>query len=963
MQKQYQDSIALVVEFGRPDLFITFTTNPKWPEITENLLPGQTSSERPDIVSRVFSLKVDELIKDIMVKKIFGNAIAYTYTIEFQKRGLPHMHLLVILGANDKIHGDPEQIDKFICAEIPDPVADSHMYALVKQHMIHGPCGPLGSDSPCMDESGRCKKFFPKTLQEFTSAPPNSYPAYQRNSQHTVTINGHVLDSGWVVPYNRTLSLKYNAHINIEVCSSIEGIKYLYKYCFKGHARANLVVTSNEPISHNEIQQFLDTRYVAAPEAAWRIQTHALCSRSHSVFQLGIHLPFEQLITFAVGDELAAVQNARNTHLTAWFQLNQIDPDARLIFYGELPKYFVFNNRTYKWTRRQRGVVLGRICFVNPTQGEKFFLRLLLLHVKGATSFEFLRTVNGVIHTTFRDAANALGLLEDDSEWVRTLTEAAVHAMPHQMRQLFVNILIFCIPSNPIELWEQFKNEFSRGLHPEQERAYDIALAIINNKLAEFQKSNSTFGLPEPSTAMDNITNQIDEPIQILPLTIPNDEQAAAINQVLEAIEQGNGGCFFLDGPGGTGKTFVYNNLITRLQLQNIPVIATASTGIAATLLQRGRTVHSTFRVPIPTENTSVSLLSVQHQAAVKIKSAKLIIWDEAPMSHKDVLDVVHRFLQDLHQNSLPFGGVVILLGGDFRQVLPVITKGSRATCVNASILKSPLWSHFRVLKLTQNMRAGPGEQEFAQWLLEVGNGNTGPSLAVPQECLPTRESIIDNVFQNPEQLMSGKRAILCPHNTSQHLLNDQVLGRLQGTAKIYLSSDKAVVDNDELNMYPHELLHELTPGGMPPHKLTLKVGAIIMLLRNLNVSEGLCNGSRLQVTSLGNNLITATHLTGPYEGIPIMIPRVNTSSDVKNYPFKLSRRQFPVQLSYCMTINKSQGQTFERIGISLQNPVFSHGQLYVALSRCRSLQSITMVIPSNTNETPNIVYPEALNQ
>lgn len=154
MNQKYQDAMAIVREFGKPDLFITITCNPKWPEIQEALAAegGDLKAEdRPDIVCRVFNEKLKQIKEDIIKNKIFGRVIANIHVIEFQKRGLPHCHMLVILHQNDKLH-EPARINEVVSAEIPDVQTQPLLYAAVGKHMIHGPCGVLNPRSPCMDQ-------------------------------------------------------------------------------------------------------------------------------------------------------------------------------------------------------------------------------------------------------------------------------------------------------------------------------------------------------------------------------------------------------------------------------------------------------------------------------------------------------------------------------------------------------------------------------------------------------------------------------------------------------------------------------------------------------------------------------------------------------------------------------------------------------------------------------------------
>jgi hypothetical protein len=329
MAQLYQDSMAIVRSCGKPSLFITMTCNPKWQEITRELLPGQKPNDRPDIINRVFRLKLNALLKDIRDKGVFGRVIGDIYVVEFQKRGLPHAHILLILHPDDRLR-TVDDYDKVVSAQLPDPVQEPELFQLVTTCMMHGPCGVLNRSSPCMKE-GKCSKNFPKDFQENTVDTNESYPLYCRpdNGRTFVNSSGVHLDNSWVVPYNRWLLTKYQAHINVEVCATVHAVKYMYKYVYKGHdrARVNVVAADGQQpaATRDECKAYVDGRYVSASEAHWRIMSFDLHEELPNVVRLAVHEEGKQAVVFRC-DDPAAVRTALDksgTTLTTWFDYNK----------------------------------------------------------------------------------------------------------------------------------------------------------------------------------------------------------------------------------------------------------------------------------------------------------------------------------------------------------------------------------------------------------------------------------------------------------------------------------------------------------------------------------------------------------------------------------------------------------------------------------------------------------------
>ncbi|XP_074347026.1 uncharacterized protein LOC141685847 [Apium graveolens] len=276
-------------------------------------MPGVDVADAPDVVARVFKMKVDQLIDIIKKKNYFGRCIGVMYVIEFQKRGLPHAHILIWLHPDDRPK-ITEQIDKMVSAEIPDPEIDPVGYNTVSNYMIHGPCGFDYTKSPCMVK-GNCIKHFPKRYNSHTFFDECGFPIYKRRrTGNTINKKGVNLDNRFVVPFNRDLLVHFQCHMNLEICNNTRSLKYLFKYCLKGHDTTTMCLRKTRtgtsatipkkapkgPI--DEVKHYLDGRYVCASEASWRIYAVDIHSRWPSVERLPIHLPGEKHVSFKAED-------------------------------------------------------------------------------------------------------------------------------------------------------------------------------------------------------------------------------------------------------------------------------------------------------------------------------------------------------------------------------------------------------------------------------------------------------------------------------------------------------------------------------------------------------------------------------------------------------------------------------------------------------------------------------------
>ena len=368
------------------------------------------------------------------------------------------------------------------------------------------------------------------------------------------------------------------------------------------------------------------------------------------------------------------------------------------------------------------------------------------------------------------------------------------------------------------------------------------------------------------------------------------------------------------------------------------------------------------------------------------IMMAKLLMVDEATMLDRYQLEALDRTLRDVMEDESPFGGKTIVLSGDFRQCLPVVPGASRAGTVDTCINRSFLWRHFEVLRLTQNMRVrASGDvrlEEFDQWLLSLGDG-TAPVVSgediieLPEDLCSVIdkedekksmaefcEEIFPALNRNvgDEKWLEG-RAVLAPTNREVDKINNLMTDKLSGQLITLQSSDG--LDNDrDAYRYNVEYINTLNPSGLPASRLTLKPGMPVMLMRNLNPTEGLCNGTRLVFKQRLSHRLLVCRTVGLDVNRDIYIPRIKLRPKERQYPFEWSRLQFPIRAAFSITINKSQGQTMKMVGVWLPDPVFGHGQLYVGSGRVGAPERLRFAVKCDAGSptcTRNVVYREVL--
>nr|GEW57264.1 DNA helicase [Tanacetum cinerariifolium] len=601
-------------------------------------------------------------------------------------------------------------------------------------------------------------------------------------------------------------------------------------------------------------------------------------------------------LTFRDKNKLQSVVNLpgkKKTTLTEWFAYNEANEMGRHLTYLDFPSEFVWYADSKSWSpRRNSKSSIGRLAYVYPTSGELLFLRMLLCHQKGCRDFREVQTVNHVFYPTYRVAREATGLLGDGREWEIAFEEAY-----------------------PSRLWRKFWKQMSHDIPEGVSKAVQISNYHLNDDslqgyilyeieiiLSNCGKSLQNFGLsPPPGDLLTQLSNRLlmeernynrPELMQEKNESVPrlNTEQKRIYDLIINANANNQQHLIFVYGHGGTGKTFLWKTLISALRSERKIMLAVASSGIASLLFPAGRTAPSRFKLPLELTEESLCRISKNTQ-----------------------LGNVDRSLRDIvNAPSSLFGGKSVLLGGDFRQTLPVKKGASKMEVIASCISESVLWPCFKIFTLKENMRLARPDisleernlvNSFASWLLDIGDGK------------------IDEAAKED------------PENTAW----------INIPTRYCVPPDEQGAKTEML--YPIEHLNALKLPGFPPHQLELKVGTPVMLLRNINLAGWLCNGTRMIVTQLMTKLIEAQIITGSRMGEKVFIYRISLIHKDPNLPFVFKRRQFPIELCYAMTINKSQGQSLNKIGVYLPQPNFVHDQLYVALSKATTPHGLRILI------------------
>ena len=585
-------ALTLVARKGPPTFFITATCNPLWPEIVEQLLPGQTAYDRDDLTCRVFHARLQALLHNLRQGHYFeGRTTTYSiYVIEFQHRGLPHAHIVLQLdGAPD--HNDHEVciafIDRFISSEMPvdnpNSTEEDRLYAqYVSDFMVHK-CS-TGAVNSCCDEDGNCSKGYSSDYSEpFTHFDEKGYPIYARPLHK----------DRMVVPHNREILLDWEGHINVEYCASTYAIIYLFKYLMKGNKKVVMFLNNLDDVDEDdEIKIHLRGRMLSSTEAFWRIMDYNIYpSTTPGVKAIKLKMP-QDLARLQLEGKVCDldVYFRRPNSLSAmtyiaffeWFNHSYNCPswaaDAEECSIENLSGNREMSAIDFEHLRKvvylvrlqseeARVVRLGGVPF---NCGEPYYFRLLLKNL-ALRSFREAKIFGHQTFDTFQEACEARGLSSYAEEAMNCFEEAMNedHLTPYTLRSLFVQLTIGGFPT--VQIFNRFKEQLGEDLAQgnNTQRAYEALLQDLQIRFLNENKMMESYGLPKPNTGInllekerqfiaDNIENS-KQKLQNLHVQHPNtDEMVILYNKITRAIDRqqinDSPKYFAIDALGGSGN-------------------------------------------------------------------------------------------------------------------------------------------------------------------------------------------------------------------------------------------------------------------------------------------------------------------------------------------------------------------------------------------------------------------------
>ena len=923
-QRHHQDLLAIIQELGKPTYFVTLTLNESDPDV-QKCLRGRPARDCPVEITEVFFAKFDA-IKPLLFGKtaLYGPVEDYWYRVEFQQRGAPHFHIIVWVNSKKR-----KPVDEVVYATIPSE-DDPELRDVITRLQVHkctAKCAkrstrPGKRENTKADEEyesllnyhdreidaleeqlgggAECKYGFPFELTD-SSGP---------NWTGTRYLHPRFPGDEWVVSYNPALALAWRAHHNIAVVTDASMAGYLAKYIAKSEpslaARLNL---------RDDVDRYFTLRSLSVPEAVTYMLGHHAVQGTREVVFINTNLAetrFRKLKKKSVVQEISA-QDPESTDIycdTVREVYNERPYDLDEVNLRDfVRKYGVVTNVAYipgyaketfmldfamRYVYQRGKQVIARHRFLSPKDGEAYFFQKLLLSVPHRDE-NFISDDNN--EGTYKEECYLRGLFDELDEVESAIKEATDRKFDPKF-----------IAKLTRELRGVLDEPHSPGMEggdEDDEDLKDLAKVLgLGNEEEEGQKRAEQQRFLEAN---------------LLGLTPSQQRVFAAFQDYLDHSRQM---LAFITGAGGTGKSHLLRMLIALASGQYKLRVAVCAPSGGAAFLVGGKTIHKLFLFDLKLSSRLVK----GSLEFLELCETKVIFVDEVSMMSAPILHAMDKVLRSIHGSAAPFGGVSIVLLGDLHQ-LPAVGQP------NDHLLLSPLFPLFAADQLMENVRQ-LGDSGFVALLQRVRIG------ATTQEDMKALSSRVcgtghaQTAACNASNFTSAAVTI-CSLNRDLDVVNARSLAEMEGFPVLVQSKD-TILSHDGVDLGPVGR----SRSGELLKTLELKIGARVVLTRNLDIGRGMVNGALGAVKQIHSQYIKVAFDHGMTENVT----RVKQSLPYDETRMR-QRHQFPLRLAFAVTVHRVQGMTVNHASIFLDDSFFCAGQAYVALSRVKSSDGLHLKV------------------
>lgn len=984
----------LAARIGPPSFFLTITMNPYNYDSYGLITPSDDYNLDSISISRIFEIKLKVFIDWMTRQEILGEIKAIVYRIEYQMRGLPHVHFLIWSSVDTD---NTDEIDKYICTEYPVECYEKSKQQFYADQSIMISTYQLHKHSKrCGGSDNHCCYHYPQDISEKTTISLKSVTYMRRKEKDRL-----------VVPFNIPILWYWRSHMDIEAIPSSNAIHYVLKYVSKQSDIVSSTVKIQKPMykglevnKKDEIRYYAATRVISAPEAVLSIFG---CWKYHikpTIMKLVVHEEGKKII-YKCGDNDPKYLKKLNSlskleryfrrpahslfdNLTyiSYYEKYSVKPCNRNIRLGEyLDQGDLTGSNTCIISRRKENSCYAFIDLLNPSAGERFYLRLLLINCPSRSYDDLKKNDKGEkVYQSFRESAISKGLIESDNEPNFVMNEAvSFFRTPSQIRKLYT--ILVREGASAKSLFENFYEHMvdekvsASDIDTTKENLLQLLkkdLISIGIKITDIDLEMGSDGY---STELDILINN-SKPFQTEAEILQNlnaSQKSITLN-ITKKLLNGKSQMIYLQGRAGTGKTYTVNVIINLLNFYNYLVIPCGSTGIAASMYKGGTTIHSLFKIGID-ENSSANFCNIgkNSQRAELLRNVNVLIFDEASMITYELLNKVNFSLRTLRDSDSLFGDVNILLVGDFLQLPPVSVKNPPIPVFDRLILSSDYWDQVKSYALVSQVRTN--NKLWSSFLDEIAFNRIQtyklwsliPGITITKsvdEAIRFYLKDVDLTLPFPLDniwIAGTNRQVKEINDMIQSMKNSMNINKIESIARneIPPTSENTILMNNTAWKKVKKHLDFVEKPNIPSSRLLLMRGDPVFLIRNYDKNKSLVNGKRGHIIDFTNSgRVVNFHYPAIGGNSETLIPKICFKTNLDGITYL--RYQLPFRIGYAGTVHRVQGLTMKRIIIDVRSNFWEHGQLYVALSRIQDPKNVCVLLPNSDENIEEMnIMPE----